>query len=160
MPAVERQITINASPEQVFGYLSDITRHPEWAGHDLKVESTSPGPPAVGSTFASIGHQMGEHKAQIKVTELQPNSSVVFEAEDDTGHFRHYFRLQPGDGGTLLTKGSDPLRLSLMLKLLMPVGRLYMVPRGLDGDLKRIKANLEGGSASAAPAGPPSAGEA
>ena len=150
MPAIERQITINASPEQVFGYLSDITRHPEWASHDLKVERTSSGPVAVGSTFSSVGHQMGEHKAQIRVMELQPNSSVVFEAEDDTGHFRHYFRLQPGDGGTLLTKGSDPLRLSLMLKLLMPVGRLYMVPRGLDGDLKRIKANLEGGSASAA----------
>src|SRR3989304_3364224 len=107
MPAIERQITINASPEQVFAYLSDITRHPEWAGHDLKGDSTSPGPS------------------------------------------RHYFRLQPEDGGTLLTKGSDPLRLSLMLKLLMPVGRLYMVPRGLDGDLKRIKANLDGGSASA-----------
>ena len=150
MPAIERQIAINASPEQVFGYLSDITRHPEWAGHDLKVERTSSGPVAVGSTFSSVGHQMGEHRGQVRVTELQPNSSVVYEAEDDTGHFRHYFRLQPGDSGTLLTKGSDPLRLSLMLKLLMPIGRLYMVPRGLDGDLKRIKANLEGGSASAA----------
>ncbi|MDO8614480.1 MAG: SRPBCC family protein [Dehalococcoidia bacterium] len=146
MPAIERQITINASPEQVYRYVSDIARHPEWAGHDLKIESTSPGPVAVGSTFTSIGHQMGEHKAQVRVTELQPNSSVVFEAEDDTGHFRHYFRLQAGDGGTLLTKGSDPLRLSLMLKLLMPIGRLYMVPRGLDGDLRRIKARLEASS--------------
>ena len=143
MPAIERQIMINASPEQVYRYVSDIARHPEWAGHDLKIESTSPGPVAVGSTFTSIGHQMGEHKAQVRVTVLQPNSSVVFEAEDDTGHFRHYFRLQAGDGGTQLTKGSDPLRLSLMLKLLMPIGRLYMVPRGLEGDLKRIKARLE-----------------
>src|SRR3972149_4178880 len=102
MSAIGSQLSINARPEQVFGSLYDITRHPEWAGHDLKVERTSSGPVAVGSTFSSVGHQMGEHKAQIKVMELQPNSSVGFEAEDDTGHFRHYFRLQPGDGGTLL----------------------------------------------------------
>jgi len=144
MAAVERQITINAPPEQVFAYLSDISRHSEWARHNLTVEKTSQGPVAVGSTFATVGHQMGEHRGEVKITELQPNSSVVYEAEDDTGHFRHYFRLQPGDGGTLVTKGFDPQRLSLMLKLLMPIGRLLMLPRELDGDLKRIKAKLEG----------------
>ena len=157
MPAVERRITINASPEQVFGYLSDITRHPEWASHDLKVERTSSGPVAVGSTFSSVGHQMGEHKAQIKVTECDPNSGFAFEAEDDTGLFRHYFRVQPGDGGTVLTKGFDPLRLSMMLKLLMPVGRMFIVPRELDGNLKAIKAKLEGGALAEAPMAQPSA---
>ena len=30
-----------------------------------------------------------------------------------------------------------------------------MVPHGLDGDLQRIKANLEGASAAEAPASPP-----
>jgi uncharacterized protein YndB with AHSA1/START domain len=147
MAAIERQVTMNVPPEQVFAYVSDLTRHPEWANHKLEVVKTSEGPVAVGSTYSSVGHEMGEHKGAVKVTELQPNTVFAYEAEDDTGDFRHYFRLQAADGGTLVTKGIDPQRLSMMMKLLMPVGRIFMVPRLLDGDLKRIKEKLEGGAA-------------
>lgn len=146
MPAFERQITINAPVGKVFGYLADFSRHPEWAAHRLEIQQTSEGAVTVGSTFASVGHEMGQHRAKVTISEFVPNSKIVYEADDDTGLFRHYCLFQEEDGQTRLTKGVEPLQLrSLLLRLLTPFIPL-MVPRALDGDLQRIKAKLEGGS--------------
>ena len=147
MRRIERQITIDAPAAKVFSYLADFPRHVEWAeaAHRLQIQQTSPGPVGVGSTFASVGHEMGEHRAQVTVTELVPNNKIVFQAEDDTGRFRHYFLLQEEGGGTRLAKGIELLKLSLLRRLLSPLAKLpFLVPRELGGDLKRIKAKLEG----------------
>ena len=144
MASIERQTTIGAPAEKVFKYVADISRHGEWAAHRLEIEQSSQGPIAVGSTFTSVGHEMGTHRGQVTVTEFVPSSKLVFEAEDDTGRFRHHFLLQAEGGGTRLTKGVEPLRWSLMFKLLSPVATAFLFPRGLDGDLQRIKAKLEG----------------
>lgn len=143
MTAFERQITINAPADKVFSYLADFTRHPEWAAHHLRIEQTSQGPVSVGSTFASVGHEMGQHKAKVTISEFVPNSKIVYEADDDTGLFRHHCLFQEEDGQTRLTKGVEALQLrSFLLRLLTPFIPL-MIPRALDGDLQRIKAKLE-----------------
>jgi len=144
MAIIERQTTVNAPAEKVFSYLSEIPRHTEWAAHKLEIEPSSQGQIAVGSTFACTGHQMGTHKGRVTLTELVPNSKLVYEAEDDTGRFRHHFVLEEDGGSTRLTKGMEPLRFSLLFKILSPVALTFMVPRGLNGDLQRIKAKLEG----------------
>lgn len=144
MAIIERQTTVNAPAEKVFSYVSDIPRHGEWAAHKLEIEPSSQGQIAVGSSFNSVGHEMGTHRGKVTVTELVPNSKLVYEAEDDTGRFRHHFMLEEEGGATRVTKGVEPLRLSLLFKILSPVALAFMVPRGLDGDLQRIKGKLEG----------------
>lgn len=142
MPAVQRETVVNTPPEKAFAYLSDFQRHPEWAAHRLEVQPEPPGDLAVGSTFRSVGHEMGTHRALVTVTELVPNQRIVYEAEDDTGRFRHHIAVQVRDGQTVIAKGVETLRLSLMLKLLTPLFGI-MIPRSLDGDLRRIKEKLE-----------------
>jgi uncharacterized protein YndB with AHSA1/START domain len=171
MSAVERQITINAPPTEVFAYVSDFSRHPEWADVTVKMESTSDGPVGQGSTFKSVGHQLGrDFPAEITVTEFVPGEKLAFEAEGDAFHFRHHFLLRPEDGGTRLVKGVERVRIALPFSLLLPVLQLAgVITRGLDGDLRRIKATLEEGApaphptAQQAPAepedSPPAAGE-
>jgi len=143
MPRVERETTINVPAAKAFPYLADVSRHGEWAGHNLEVQKTSEGPVAVGSTFSSVGHQLGTHKGQVTITELVPNEKIVYESQDDVGHFRHYILLAPKDGGTHITKGFEPLKLSLLFRLLSPVILRVAAPKGLDGDLQRIKEKLE-----------------
>jgi uncharacterized protein YndB with AHSA1/START domain len=147
MPRIERQTTISASPEAVFAYVSDISRHPEWAAQPLEMEPASAGPPAVGSVFKCVGHQFGSHAGEVTITELVPNEKVTFEANDDSGHFRHGFVIQQKDGKVLLVKTLEPLQMRGPLKLLSPIAKSVIMPRGLDGDLKRIKAKLEGAAA-------------
>lgn len=142
MAIIERRIDIDAAPGEVFGYVTDFPRHSEWAAHDLQVEPTGAGPLAVGSTYASKSHLMGQHIATIDVTELDPDRRVVFECEDNTGRYRHFFQVEDRDGATQLVKGMEPLRMSLMFKLASPLMPL-IVGRGFDSDLKRIKERIE-----------------
>jgi len=142
MASFQQSITVSASPETAFGYLADLTKHPEWAAHKLEVQPASEGPAAAGSTFSAIGHEMGTHRATVKITELSPER-IAYEAEDDTGHFRHWISISASrDGGAEITKGVEALRTNLMLTLLKPLMPM-MVSRGLKGDLQRIKQRLE-----------------
>ena len=145
MASIEKQLTIDAPVEKVFDYLADFLRHSEWADVPLKIEQTSGGPVGQGTTFKSVGHQLGrDFKGEVTVTEFVPNEKLAFEAKGDTFHFRHHFLLHEEEGRTRLTKVTEPLRLSLPFSLLSPLLNALILPRGLDGDLRRIKAQLEG----------------
>ncbi len=148
MPRIERQITVNASPEQAFAYLSDITRHPEWAAHPLRIEQTSPGPVSAGATFASVGHQLGrDNQDRLTVTEFSPGEKVVYECQGDGGLIRHWVALHREGDGTAVVKGIEPVKLRFPFSALFPVLNLAgAIGRGLDGDLQRIKAKLEEGA--------------
>lgn len=144
--AVQQSMTINASPETVFGYVADITKHPEWAqaGHKLQIEKTSEGPAAKGATFASVGHQFGENHDTVTITEYEPGKRVVYEADGNAGTLRHWFEVSPADGGTQLTKGLDVVKAKFPFALFVPIVTTFIAPGGLRGDLSRIKAKLEG----------------
>ena len=143
MASFQQSTIVSASPEKAFEYLADLTRHPEWAAHSLEVEPASAAPAAVGSTVNTVGHMMGSHRATVKLTELRSPERIAYEAEDDTGHFRHWISISAArDGGAEITKGVEPLRTNLTLKLMTPLMPL-IISRGLKGDLQRIKERLE-----------------
>ena len=140
---MKKEIVVNAPPEKVFSYLADFPKHSEWAAHRLKIEQTSQGAIGVGTTFKSLGHQMGKNNEnQVTITELVPNQRLVFEAEGAEGRFRHLIAVEATGSGTKITKGTDMLRLSLPSKLMLPM--IMVMGSGLlAGDLKRIKAKVE-----------------
>jgi uncharacterized protein YndB with AHSA1/START domain len=143
MAEFSKALVVDCTPEQAFEYLADIARHPEWANNPLEIEKTSEGPIAVGSTFSSIGKQMGTHRGEVKIVELVPNEKIVYESDDDTGRLRHTFLLAPSDGGAMITKSGQVLEAkSLLMKVASPIFGL-VVPRGLDQDLRSIRARLE-----------------
>src|SRR5437867_8802782 len=100
MAVFQQSTTVNVDPQKAFNYLSDITKHGEWATHLVEARKTSEGPIAVGSTFETVGKQFGTHRAEVKITELVPTKKIVFEAQDDSGQFRHSFTLAAAGGGT------------------------------------------------------------
>lgn len=143
MAEFSKGLYVNCPPGKAFHYLSDISRHPEWAGNPLQIQKTSEGPIAVGSTFSSEGKLLGTHRGEVKIVELVPNEKIVYEADDDTGHVRHTILLAPEGDGTLITKSSDILeKRALTMKLASPLLG-FVVPRALDQDLHKIKARLE-----------------
>ncbi len=83
---------IDAPPEEVYAYLLDFPRHPEWTtpGHDVRITPADPGPVAVGSSFTSEAHQFGSQRDRIDVTELRPNRRIVYQVTMKDGNvFRH-----------------------------------------------------------------------
>ncbi len=139
----EVQIVVNKPMEQVFAYLADVSRHPEWATHKLTLRQTSPEPSGLNATFDSVGVQLCVPlKDKVKVSEYVPNESFAYDSYGDLGDYRHYFRLQPEGEGTRIRYGVIFLGGPLYKKL--PAYPIWViVPRQLRRDLRRIKARLE-----------------
>jgi len=75
MEAFEARTKISAPAQTVFDYVSDFTKHGEWAGHGLQVTKDSDGPVAIGSTFSTVAKQFGTQREHSTVTELEPGGS-------------------------------------------------------------------------------------
>lgn len=104
---------ISASPEAIYDAITDVTRMGEWSTecHTCEWHEGADGP-AVGATFD--GHNRnGAHEwtTQGKVTVAEPGREFVFECSMMDFHYATWgYRLEPADGGTLVTEWSEDLR--------------------------------------------------
>ena len=101
------QILVSAPLQTVFDYVSDLTRHPEWSGGELKIEAVSPGPIAIGKEYRS-GGQVAIQKNRpntVQVTEYEPPHKFGFVANDpDFGKVTHVFTFREQSGGVLVKR--------------------------------------------------------
>jgi hypothetical protein len=142
VPRFERSIDVNVPPQKAYEYLADVTKHGEWASHNLSAEKTSEGPIAVGTAFNTTGHQMGTRTGVVTIRELVPGRKIVYESDDDTARIKHAFEIAPHNGGTRLTKSFETIKTGLLLTVFRPM--MYVVaPRSLQNDLRKIKERLE-----------------
>ena len=145
MAVIAKETVINAAPQRVFEYVSDLRKHPEWAQHGLEVTQTSAGPVQTGATFSSVAHQFGTQRETQVITEYQPDSRVTFEATGSLGVARHSFALAPDGAGTRVTKSMELIKPSLLARVMGPMIASQQ-RKALAVDLERIKTYLEGSS--------------
>jgi uncharacterized membrane protein len=146
MKAYEEQISINAPADQVYAYVSDFTKHSEWAGHGLSVVKDGDGPVQVGSTFSSTASQFGTQKEHSTITDMKPNTTFAWDSKGSLGTAHHWFTISDAGGTTTLKKGgeiTDPSTLGKMMS--WKLGR--DMPKGFRSDLANIKTTLESSSA-------------
>lgn len=144
MATMEFQTQINAPPEKVFAYVSDLEKHPEWS-HVEEVTRASDGPVAVGSAYESKGHNLGmAAKDKVEVTAYQPNERFAWRSHGGMGmQFDWSFEVRPQGGGSLLIERLDPpggVMGTIIGKLFAERTTRKVVPEGL----ARIKEKLEG----------------
>jgi uncharacterized membrane protein len=143
----EDRITISVPQEQVFDYVSDFSRHGEWAGHGLKVTPDGNGPVAVGSTYSTEAKQFGTQREKSTVTELTPGQMFGWESQGALGGVHHWFSMAGDGASTSLTKGIEFVRPSFLAKV-MGWRISNDSPKSLRKDLENIKAKLEGSTLS------------
>ena len=117
---------IQAPPQTVFAYLSDLTKHGEWSANPVQIQPLTTGLIVVGSRYHSHAELNGlQFETDLEVTTYQPPTQFGFKGEDSTGKFQHLFTLQSSASGTYLTRTvtfSLTLRqLLLFLLILYPV---------------------------------------
>lgn len=144
MNRFERQIVIDADPETVFDYVSDLTKHREWATNPIEMTISSPGPIREGTRFRAEVTIMGKRGADDgRVTEYVRPSRFAFETQGTAGIVQNWFALRPTEtGGCVLVKGSDNTSPSRFSVVMVPVLRL-MAPRWYDRNLRTIKGRIE-----------------
>ena len=147
MKTFEAQTKISAPAQSVFDYVSDFTKHGEWAGHGLQVTKDSDSPIAIGSTFSTVAKQFGTQREHSTVTELEPGRVFGWDSRGALGTVHHRFTMNAADGGTTLTKSAEFLDRSFLAKVTSwKISR--DVPAGLESDVKKIRARLESPSSS------------
>jgi len=145
------QVLVHAPLQTVFDYVSDLTKHPQWSGGELKIEAVTPGSIAVGKEYNSHGQvaTQKDRPNQLQVTVYEPPRTFGFVATDpDFGKVFHVFTLNEQSGGVMVTR-----TVTLNLKPIIAFAfRLFVYPLignpAMQKSFNRLKANLEGSSAS------------
>lgn len=139
------QTIIKAAPEAIFPLLADLTRHGEWSANPVQIEAVTKGTPQVGSVYRSAAQVNNLHfSAELTVNEYQPPLSFAFTGKDETGIFKHQFRLSPEPNGTRVERRVSfelSFRQWLMYCLLLFPVRLPAAQKAL----RRLKEYVEAG---------------
>ena len=88
MQSFSAEIEIEAPRERVYEYVSDMTRHHEWAANTIRLEPD-------GDGYRSYGRQVGhENRNLLTIVERTPPIRFVFESLGREGRFRHVFEMR------------------------------------------------------------------
>ena len=115
---------INAPVDAVWPWVSDITKHSQWSPKPYSVELVSGISGTVGSKYRSIGFvppAEKNHQNDVVLTEIVPNTKVVFTAHDSNGYFLNTFKLETVGSGTLVTFQHDFPKMKGVARILLPI---------------------------------------
>jgi len=101
------QILVHAPLQKAFDYVSDLTRHPEWSGGELKIEALTPGPIAVGKEYQSRGEVAVQKNRPntVQITRYESPHRFAFAANDpDFGKVTHEFTFTQQNEDILITR--------------------------------------------------------
>lgn len=138
--SIENAIEISRSPEDVFAYLTDITKEIEWNPRTRRVEKLTSGPIALGTRFGAEWIK-GNPTIVEYVTFERPTAwtSVARSRRLDANAVG---RITPTEHGSRVVIRTE-LRPKGFLALLLPVMRRTMHARE-EENLESVKAILEG----------------
>jgi uncharacterized protein YndB with AHSA1/START domain len=137
-------LQVHRSPEEVFAYLTDISKHKEWSPKPYRVESLE-GPVGKGSTFVSYGWVPKEpdHRNEVEITEYEPVTRFSMVSRDDGGQTVNTYVLTPTAGGTEVTRTMDLPKPPGFTGMLFPLIVTAVVKPGVNKGMQLFKKNLE-----------------
>jgi hypothetical protein len=151
----EESIEIQASPDVVWGLVTDVVRHPEFAGpKSITKKIYFDGPLAPGAVF-NADEKVGPQKFQApsEIVTVDPEREFAWVSlppakdEDHQARVRWSYELTPTATGTLLNHTSDialPRKGATAIKMFRAVyGAKSKQPRGMRLSLENIKAAAE-----------------
>jgi len=101
------QVLVHAPLQNAFDYVSDLTRHPEWSGGELKIEAVTPGPIAVGKEYQSRGEVAVQKNRPntVQISQYEsPHTFGIIAKDPDFGNVSHVFTFTEPNGGVLITR--------------------------------------------------------
>jgi len=136
VPSFSHSVELSQSPEQVFPWLLDEDKVPQWTS-DLQSYSVS-GPLGKGAVAHQLLNVAGGLKLDLEITSWDPPRSAETRFETNGVKVTSGYTLTPNGGGTTLTQTMDAKASGLTARMLIPVvqGRLE---KKLTQDLERLR---------------------
>ena len=135
---------IKVPKENVFGHVSDLTRHGEWSADPVRIEAISDDPIALGKEYRSVANFRGSDvKGDIEVTGYEPPSRFAFQVKDSQGTHVHEFSFRTDGGGTRMDR-EVVMDVSFSLWVLIKtVGCVLIGKPGMKKAYEQLRAKLE-----------------
>ncbi len=138
---------IDAPVSTVWPWIADITKHSQWSPKPYTVQLNSGENGAVGSKYSSVGFvppAEKNHKNEVEITQVVPNSKFVFRAHDENGYFINTFTLQTVGSSTQVTFQHDFPKMKGAGRILLPLLLPSVGKRDAKVRLGMLKAKAEG----------------
>src|SRR5690349_1844627 len=95
-------VTIDATPDKVWPWVADVTKHGEYSPKSFSAELVSGEAGKVGTRYKSVGEIPNDkhHSNEVEVVEAVPNERLVLRSDDALGPFMSTYVLRPAGTGT------------------------------------------------------------
>jgi uncharacterized membrane protein len=149
MAPVTASIEIARSPEEVFAYVDDLSRHGEWQSQIVDTHVETDGPTRVGTRVRQTRRVPGgSQQFTYEITEHDPPQRAAFQVLDGPVRPSGRISFEPSGAGTRYTIELD-FRGYGFGKLIAPFARRD-ARKQLPQDVARLKEKVEGGAAAQA----------
>jgi len=103
MPAGSVSLTVKRPLDEVFAYVADFERAPEWITDLVRVEKLTPGDVGVGTRFTQVVSLGGQElEGTMEVRAYEPPHVYAYEGEGGPTRFTARFTLTPEGESTLI----------------------------------------------------------
>ncbi len=139
------KISINASPEAVWTFLGDVSRHVDWSPKPYRVALISGDANSVGSKYESFGWVPGDkdHRNECQIVESVPNARLVLNAIDPQGIFKNTYVLTSSGSATIVDYSLEFPKLSGVTAILAPIAFPLVGKADIRKRLNLLKAKAE-----------------
>ncbi len=101
MIKMEHSVVINRSIEEVFAFVTDVEKWPQWRAEVVEVKKSSEDPVGVGTTFSGVGRFLGRRLENInEVTQYEPNRKFGFKTTSGPVSMQFTDTFESVEGGT------------------------------------------------------------
>ena len=142
---VQRGVHLDPPPDEVFAYLTDVERIPEWQAEAgiKRVTRSDTGPMGVGSTFRMERHAQGRTAGiDGTMTLWEPTHRFGFDTVDDARFVGHFdTQLEPGSGGGTDLTWTVDMQPPGLWRLISPVIR-RAIDKAADVDFANLQRKL------------------
>ena len=139
-------IYIDRSPQDVFDYVMDIARTPEWRPRMSSVEWVTPEPHGLGSRFRVDVRSLGyTFHFEVTITEWDPPRYIAYEGDQGPVSVRSFMEWFPDGDGCRFFVGGEPDSKNWFVRMLRPAFEYSVLKQNL-GDFERLKTIMESGA--------------
>ncbi|MDH4353124.1 MAG: SRPBCC family protein [Actinomycetota bacterium] len=139
-------VQVARPPEEVFAYLTDVSRHAEWSPKAYRVEGMSAGDHVVeGSQFVSYGWLPNDkdHRNDVEATVVDAPSRLELTSSESGEKFVNTFTVTAAEGGSQVDRTMDMPRPGGALGAVFPVVLATLVKPNVKKGMGMLKSSLE-----------------
>jgi len=139
------EITINASPERVFPYLTDPQLLPKWLSGLVESKPITEGGLRVGAkSIETIAENGQSFTMESEITRYEPNREMQVRLTSDMLEVLADYELQPEGNGTKLRYTATMNYKGFITRVMAPL-LSGSIRNKLEGDMSRLKQLVEAG---------------